>query len=526
MKRLIALLVVLTGIASAQTYNAPDFNYILKQVGTSAAGSATVFVASGAATTPHGITFVPLKVGTPLTIGTGTSQESVTPTAVSCSTPTIQNTCNFTASFTYAHGQGDRIVSSSSGLQESINYANSKGGGVVNVDNTWGGTTAMISAAIPYQNVAVEDNRKATRYWNASPTTASFLAVPATLIVTTVASNLGLASGVAGTWTAGTVHACIAYVDAMGNEGPCSLDYSFTAVVSQAIGFTAPAASTGAVGWVPYLSLVGGSYALAYRVPITSSVCTLTAVETTTAACAVTNASYGQTGVGAKVAALTVNTARLAAQLGAASTTSDYVSNSNARTTYAYVPGQVGLLGVVGASMPFTVTTASGTTVPAVLGSVQLFAGFMNHVGKTIRICGLAKEPAAGSTSTITTIQFRWSADGSNVVGVPVLIGGPTVTATLVTGNADQWSFCQDLKTTVSGSGATDGSIAVGAGWLTQSYGSATTIAAATGPTIGAAAVGSLNLAGEARIDVVYLHTTGTDGAGVILQDLTLEVLN
>jgi hypothetical protein len=24
----------------------------------------------------------------------------------------------------------------------------------------------------------------------------------------------------------------------------------------------------------------------------------------------------------------------------------------------------------------------------------------------------------------------------------------------------------------------------------------------------------------------VYLHTTGTDGAGVILQDLTVEVLN
>jgi hypothetical protein len=40
------------------------------------------------------------------------------------------------------------------------------------------------------------------------------------------------------------------------------------------------------------------------------------------------------------------------------------------------------------------------------------------------------------------------------------------------------------------------------------------------------AAVASLNLAGEARINVVYLHTTGTDGAGVILQDLTVEVLN
>jgi hypothetical protein len=38
--------------------------------------------------------------------------------------------------------------------------------------------------------------------------------------------------------------------------------------------------------------------------------------------------------------------------------------------------------------------------------------------------------------------------------------------------------------------------------------------------------VGSLNLAGEARMDFVWLHTTGTDGAGVQLQDLTVKVLN
>lgn len=526
MKRLIALLVVLTGIASAQTYNAPDFNYILKQVGTSAAGSATVFVASGAATTPHGITFYPLKVGTPLTIGTGASQETVTPTAVSCSTPTIQNTCNFTASFTYAHGQGDRIVSSTSGLQEAINYANLKGGGVVVIDNNWGGTNANITSAVPYQNVTIQDNRKAVRYWAAIPSSLSFMAVPTTLISTTVASNIGLAAGVAGTWTAGTVYACIAYVDAMGNEGPCSLTYNFTAVVSQAIGFTAPAASTGAVGWVPYLSLVGGSYAKAYRVPVTSSVCTLTAVETTVAACAVTNSNYGQTGVGAKVTALTLDTSRIATQLGAASTTSNYVPNSNAHTVYSYAPSKDGYPGVVSASVPFTVTTAAATTVPAVLGTIHLPAGLMNYIGRTVRVCGLAKEASAGSTATISTIQLRWDADGSNTAGASVNLGGPTVTATLVTSNADQWSFCQDLKTTVSGSGATDGSIAAGAGFLTASYGTATTVSAATGPTIGAAAVGSLNLAGEARIQVVYLHTTGTDGAGVILQDLTMEVLN
>jgi hypothetical protein len=519
-------LVVLTGLASAQTYNANNFNYSLKQVGDTASGSATLFVATGSVATPNGVTFLPLKVGTPVTVGVGSTSETVTPTAVSCSTPTIQNTCNFTASFTYAHGQGTPVRSSSSGLQEAINYANSKSGGVVSIDGSYGGSDTDIVAAIPYQNVSLQDTRKAIRYWGPTQNVATALATPTTLISTTVASNLGSASGVAGTWTAGTVYACIAYVDAMGNEGPCSATYNFTAVVSQAVGFTAPAASTGAVGYVPYLSLVGGSYAFAYRVPVTSSICTLTTIETTTAACAVTNATYGQTGVGAKVAAITVNTARIAAQAGAASTTSDYVPNTAARTVYKYAPSRSGAVGVVNAQMPFTVTTAAGTTVPAVLGTVHLPAGFMNYVGRTIRICGLAKEAAQGSTATISTIQFRWDADGSNAAGVSVSLGGPTVTATLVTANADQWQFCQDLKTTVSGSGATDGSILAGTGWLTASYGSATTVAAATGPTIGAAAVASLNLASEARIQVVYLHTTGTDGAGVILQDLTVEVLN
>jgi hypothetical protein len=194
--------------------------------------------------------------------------------------------------------------------------------------------------------------------------------------------------------------------------------------------------SAGAVGYVPYISLASGTYALAYRVPLTSTVCALTPLETTIAACAVTNATYGQTGSNAIVSALTVNTARIWVGLGGTSSTSDYVGNSNARTTYAYAP------------------------------------------------------------------------------------------SSQVTSNADQWYGCTKLKTTVSGAGVTAGSILAGGGFLTASYGAATTVSAATGPTIGAAAVGSLNLAGEARVDVVYLHTTGADGAAPVLQDLTFTVLN
>jgi hypothetical protein len=60
---------------------------------------------------------------------------------------------------------------------------------------------------------------------------------------------------------------------------------------------------------------------------------------------------------------------------------------------------------------------------------------------------------------------------------------------------------------------------------VTQS-GAAGTQASGAGGDTSVAATASLNLAGEARIDVIYNHTTGTDAAGLILQNLTAEVLN
>jgi hypothetical protein len=65
---------------------------------------------------------------------------------------------------TYAHGNGDQITTGSMGLQEALNYASSKGGGTVILDNAWaagGGTQAMINAATVPAGVAIQDNRLA-----------------------------------------------------------------------------------------------------------------------------------------------------------------------------------------------------------------------------------------------------------------------------------------------------------------------------------------------------------------------------
>lgn len=460
---------------------------------------------------PGGKRFTPAMVGVELTLNDGANAETVLITAV--------NGCTVTATFGNSHNANVEVTSGTSGLAEAIQDAAGRTGGVVVITPDWGGSTADITGADVRDNVILEDARGALQYFNPMPG-ATVMATPTALSAdpdcTVAGTTLCSDASVAGTWTAGAVYGCVAYVDKMGNEGPCSTTANFTAVVSKAINVVSPAASTGAVGYTVYLSLVGGSYAFAYKVPLTSSICALTTKETVTPACAI--------GSNAQVTAITVNTAPLALQAGVISSTADYVGNTNAHTTYTWGPsGKAGIPGLVTSSSPFPTGAAANTTVPSVIGTLTLPAGFMNYLGKTIKICGHATQAANGSTSTVTSIHFWWDAPGSNAAGVPDDVGGPVITNTLVTANADQWDFCQSIRTTALDTGTNNGSLQAVNGYLTESYGAAG-VAPGTAPNTSAAAVASLNLRGLARIHVVYLHTTGQDANGVKLQNLTVEV--
>lgn len=536
----VASLLLLAGVSLAQTQatsrEAGHFTAVAYggwqtrvAIGNSSTGAATVTLYSGSATLPDGRVIMPFNVNAPLLIDGGSNAETVTPTAVSnCSINGPVSSCQITATFSNTHGQGALVQSGTFGLQEAINDAFQAGGGLVVVEQLWskaGGTTTMLGAAVPYHSVAIEDARLgAVQYWNIAPTVATALATPTTL---TAVTALPSATPV-GAYGTGTYYFCISYVDLMGNEGTCSATFNQAGLATGSFIFSAPAASTGAVGYTIYISLTSGTYAFAYKVPLTNSICTLTTVETVTAACAVTNATYGQTGATATVTAITVNTARLAPNATTISTTADYVPNPNARTVYGYVPSnRIGLPGVVSSSLAFPIGAAAASTVPDVIGTLTLPAGFMNYVGRTIEVCGYATQASAGSTATISNIQLWWDADGSNAAGVPVLIGTNPSTNTLVTAKTDQFYFCYDLKTTVAGASVTAGSIMQTGGFYFNQY---TSSSVATVPVLslgqGPAAVGSLNLAGEARIDVVWLHTTGTDANGLVLQDLSVKVLN
>ena len=54
---------------------------------------------------------MPFNINAPILVGGPTNQETVTPSAVSCSTPAILDSCIVTATFTKLHGIGEPIRS-------------------------------------------------------------------------------------------------------------------------------------------------------------------------------------------------------------------------------------------------------------------------------------------------------------------------------------------------------------------------------------------------------------------------------
>jgi hypothetical protein len=143
----------------------------------------------------------------------------------------------------------------------------------------------------------------------------------------------------------------------------------------------------------------------------------------------------------------------------------------------------------------------------------------MNVLGKTLRVCGVGTTTA--SAATIVEIQMQWDSFGQNTAGKGVLVGDGTSLTTWAT--AGHVSFCEDLETTVTAATTTGGSI-----FNNNVFGGSAGLSQVTGGGLGpniTATTGSLNLAMQSRINIIYVHTTGTDGAAITLQSLTARLL-
>lgn len=156
----------------AGNFNAADYAYgasapngpgpLYVGLGNTATGAQAVQVQFGYTVLQSGETLLPLSTLAPITVGSGSNAETVTPSAVSQPTPGVYDSATFTATFSNLHGNGDPIASATFGLQEALNAAGTFGGGTVIVDARWkamGGTNGMISAATLPSNVNIVDNR-------------------------------------------------------------------------------------------------------------------------------------------------------------------------------------------------------------------------------------------------------------------------------------------------------------------------------------------------------------------------------
>lgn len=169
-------------------FYAPNFGKWQVPLGSAITGGATtVFNAAFAvATTPDGLVFVPFAVNERITIGLGSTQDTVTISALSNCNPGANAVpgqpvvCSITVSGapTNSHSSGEPILSADNGIMEATGYAANTGGGQVYflVDcgiitlNT-GAATTTSTCFIPNQYISIGG---ATRVTTTITTSASY----------------------------------------------------------------------------------------------------------------------------------------------------------------------------------------------------------------------------------------------------------------------------------------------------------------------------------------------------------------
>lgn len=123
----------------AGIYYAPNFGQWQLKMASSitATGSQSFTASAGFVTTADGVIFVPFAVNEKISVGLGSTAETVTISAVTgCNSSALPGaltpTCTVTAtSFANNHGVGEPITSADSGSIEAIAYASASGGGSV-----------------------------------------------------------------------------------------------------------------------------------------------------------------------------------------------------------------------------------------------------------------------------------------------------------------------------------------------------------------------------------------------------------
>lgn len=343
-------------------------------VGNNATGSQTIVITTAGIPIPGrglprnpltGAGFVPIQV----------DQETEIPTAITCgvnaptgaNVPSSAMVCNVTATWTSIHGNNSPVSSGDAGVQEALNDACSTGGDVV-ADGTsgLGSGNTFITQATPCSSAIIEDHRTGTAvYWSVRPTTQTTISAGSAPVA---------AVGTGGALTAGAYLLSYVYVDAAGGLSLAATDSSTTTTTTgnQTITVTAPAATAGAVGYIPYITAASGSAGSEIAVPLTGSVCTLTTLESVIPACSLAS--------GTQLSSNAVITANPSA-------TSIEPVFATAHTALAFQPFNNVPLAFQTVYGPFTAVATISAAANSDVAQFYIPAGYFNTLTKSLDIC-------------------------------------------------------------------------------------------------------------------------------------------
>lgn len=391
--------------AFAGTYSALDYAFgcatsvappaLQVLIGNASTGSATITISTPTTITQGGTPFSPIAVGSSITVGNAAGAETVTVTAVGSLSlagyAPGAGSITVTASFSNLHGPQEPVLSATFGLQEAINAASGAGGGNVAIYPAWykiGGTVAMLQAAtlpttlintVGYAGIVRIVDVQSLTTWAVAPNSVTVIAAPSAATALTVASTTAT-----GTWTAITNHVLFTYVTADGGESLASADFSFTSTVSKAIGGTGPAAATGVVGYRVYIG--ANATTTCYLSPVTAA-----------------NGTAIQCG---PIAAFKIGTSFSIAAINVAAALPPLVQSTSFPVGFQPVTGvslQQAFSAVQG---PFaaTSTVTAGTAIE--WGKVQIPSGFLNYIGRTLRISITGNYTPVSTATVIITVAI------------------------------------------------------------------------------------------------------------------------
>ena len=360
-----------------------------------------------------------------------------------------------------------------------------------------GGTTAMLAAAVLPSNgsVIIMDNRGYGIQWWANRGTGAVLAAPAT----PVAANAAVYATTGGTYANANYQVKYTYINAVGGETTASaaLTIAGGATGTAILGGTGAVALTGAVGFRVYISAAAGS--TGYLLPATAA-----------------NAISGAAGL-VQCGPITCFKIGGGGWQSATPLTSALAISPTMNSAFGTVLAQPN----VAPPQIFQTTfqsfgnVGSVTSSPVTAGLVTLPTGFLNYVGRTLRIKGNLVMTSSSNTGTITVAINLHSVYGhtSTVIFTAVTASFAAASAIITLNFESDW--------TVATSGAA-GTIEAH-GFMIYNEAAAAAGFVATDFINGAS--GACDLTAQNTIEVTVANATIQSTAGNLYQFI-VEVLN